>query len=96
MSRISADDVKKLAALSGLTVTDDEVRALTGELEAILGYVKQLDDIDTSEAQPTYQVTGLKNVMRSDELIDYGVSRDALLATVPARDGGSIKVRKVL
>lgn len=96
MSKISADDVKKLAALSGLLITDDEIGPLSKELEAILGYVEQLDSIDTVDVEPTYQVTGLKNVMRSDELINYGVDQAGLLANAPATEQSSIKVRKVL
>lgn len=96
MTNISADDVKKLAALSGLTVTDEEVDALSSELEAILGYVKQLDAIDTTDTQPTYQVTGLTNVMRADSLINYEVTQQSLLANAPATMDGSIKVKKVL
>ena len=82
--------------LSGLTVKDDEVAALAKELEAILGYVAQLDAVDTTGVEPTYQVTGLSNVMRQDELIDYGVSQDELLANAPDKLHGSIKVKKVL
>jgi aspartyl-tRNA(Asn)/glutamyl-tRNA(Gln) amidotransferase subunit C len=96
MSAITADDVKKLASLSGLTIKDDEVDALARELQALLGYVEQLDTVNVEGVEPTYQVTGLKNVTRSDELIDYGVSQKALLSNTPAQDGGSIKVKKVL
>lgn len=96
MSKISAADVKKLATLSGLTVTDDEVASLAGEIEAIIGYVEQLDAIDTTGVEPTYQVTGLKNVTREDVLIDYGVSRADLLGNAPDSTEDSIKVPKVI
>lgn len=96
MTKVSADDVKKLAMLSGLTVTDDETVTLARNIEEIIGYVEQLDALDTAGKQPTYQVTGLSNVTRSDELIDYGVSRDELLKNAPDSENGSIKVRKVL
>lgn len=96
MSKISADDVKKLARLSALSVTDEEVDSLRSELESILSYVEQLDAVDTTGLEPTYQVTGLVNVTREDREIEYGVNQDALLKNAPAKQDGQIKVRRVL
>lgn len=96
MSSISIDDVKKLAVLSALTVTDDEATALLAQLNEILGFVEQLNEVDTTGVEPTYQVTGLENVMRDDELIDYGLSREQLLRNAPDQQGGHIKVKRVL
>lgn len=96
MSAISIDDVKKLADLSALTVTDDEAAALLEQLNRILGFVEQLNDVDTSGLEPTYQVTGLENVMRDDVVIDYRLDRSALLKNAPDQQDGQIKVRRVL
>lgn len=96
MATISLDDVKYVAALSKIAVTDDEAQKLQRELDAILGYVKQLDSVNTEGYGPTYQVTALKNVMREDELIDYGVSQAELLKNAPAQQDNHIKVPKVL
>lgn len=96
MSKISADDVKKLARLSALSVTDEEVNNLRGELESILTYVEQLDEVDTTGLEPTYQVTGLVNVTREDREIEYGVNQEALLKNAPEHQDGQIKVRRVL
>lgn len=96
MSSISIDDVKKLAVLSALTVTDDEATALLTQLNEILGFVEQLNEVDTTGLEPTYQVTGLENVMREDEIIDYGLSRDDLLKNAPDQQDGHIKVKRVL
>lgn len=96
MSTISISDIKKLATLSAIKMTDEECETMKDQLEAILGYVKQLDDIDTTGLEPTYQVTGLSNVMRDDEIIDYGITREQLLANAPAEQDGQIKVRRVL
>lgn len=96
MSTISISDIKKLATLSAIKMTDEECETMKDQLEAILGYVKQLDDIDTAGLEPTYQVTGLSNVMRDDEIIDYGITREQLLANAPAEQDGQIKVRRVL
>ena len=45
-------------------------------IEKIINYINQLDELDTDGVEPTYQVTGLQNVWRDDEIIDSSVSRD--------------------
>lgn len=96
MSTISFDDVKYVATLSKIGVTDDEVKKLQQELDAILGHIKQLNELDTSGVEPTYQVTGLKNVMRDDTIINYDVSSEELLQNAPSQQQNQIKVPKVL
>ena len=96
MTKITPDDVKYVAALAKIAVTHDEAAKLTKELDAILGYVQQLDAVDTTGLQPTYQVTGLTNVMRPDELVDYGTTREDLLKNAPRARDGYIEVPKVL
>lgn len=96
MTTISLDDVKKLAALSALSMTDEEALRLQAELQNILGFVEQLNQVDTKGVSPTYQVTGLENVWRDDEIIDYKLDRDALLKNAPASQDGQIKVKRVL
>ncbi|HVI69836.1 MAG TPA: Asp-tRNA(Asn)/Glu-tRNA(Gln) amidotransferase subunit GatC [Magnetospirillaceae bacterium] len=96
MTTISTDDVKYVAALAKIAITDDEAAKFTKELDAILGYVQQLDAVDTTGLQPTYQVTGLTNVTRKDEIINYGTSREDLLKNAPRTHDGYIEVPKVL
>jgi aspartyl-tRNA(Asn)/glutamyl-tRNA(Gln) amidotransferase subunit C len=96
MSSITTDDVKYVAALAKIAVSDDEATKFTKELAAILGYVEQLDAVDTTGLQPTYQVTGLTNVTRKDEVIDYGTTQKDLLKNVPRSRDGYIEVPKVL
>ncbi|MEO5690862.1 MAG: Asp-tRNA(Asn)/Glu-tRNA(Gln) amidotransferase subunit GatC [Candidatus Saccharimonadales bacterium] len=96
MSSISIDDVKRLAQLSALTISDDEAESLRRQLGDILGYVEQLDQVDTTGLEPTYQVGGLENVMREDTVHDYGVDQEALLKNAPEVENGQIKVKKVL
>ena len=54
-----------------------------------------LDELDTSSVEPTFQVTGLQNVMR-DDVIEPQLPRESLLALAPDQLGGQIKVPKVL
>lgn len=96
MARISKDDVVHLSHLSNLSLTDDEVESLQGDLENILNYISNLSGINTDGVEPTYQVGGLENINRPDEVIDYGVSREQLLATAPEQANDQIKVPKVI
>lgn len=95
-SKVTIEDVKKLARLSALQLTDEEAKSLQTDLEEIIGFVEQLDAVDTTGIEPTYQVTGLRNVSRKDEVIDYGVSQAELLKNAPASQDAQIKVRRVL
>lgn len=96
MAKLSHSDVLKLARLARLHLSDEEVSLFQTEISAILGYVEQLQNADLEGVEPTYQVTGLKDVMRPDEIKDYGVTPEALLKNAPATEKGHIKVKRVL
>ncbi len=96
MTTISINDVHHLAQLSSLQLDDNEAESLRSDLEGILGYIEQLSELDTTGVEPTYQVTDLQNVWREDQVDDYGLGREALLALAPAADDNQIKVPKVL
>ena len=96
MSAITTDDVRHLAQLSNLQLSDSEVENLRGDLENIVGYIAQLSELDTSGEEPTYQVTGLQNVWRDDTVQAGSVTSEQLLALAPERVEHSVKVPKVL
>jgi len=96
MTHISRDEVQKLAQLSSLQLADAELDALTVDIENILGYVRQLGELDTTGVEPTYQVTDLENVWRDDQVIDYGVTREQLLGLAAEAKDNQVKVPKVL
>ncbi len=96
MSKLSRDDVLKLAKLSRLRLSDEEVERFRTELSSILEYVEVLDKADTAGLEPTYQVTGLKNVMRTDSTRDYGYKTEDLLKGAPDKQAGQFKVKRVL
>ncbi len=96
MAKLTREDVLKLAALSRLRLTEEEVERLRGELSEILSYVEMLDDVDVQNLEPTYQVTGLKNVMRDDETQEYGYRLDELLKNAPSIEDNQFKVKRVL
>jgi aspartyl-tRNA(Asn)/glutamyl-tRNA(Gln) amidotransferase subunit C len=96
MADLTREDVLKLARLARLQLTDDEVAEYQKELAEILHYVEQLNDIDISGLEPTSQVTGLTNVMRSDVIVDYGYDPLDLLKNVPAVENNQIKVKRMI
>lgn len=96
MTTISRDDIIKLAVLGNLKLSDSEIDTLQTDLHAILGYVQQLDELDTTGVTPAYQVSGLTNVFRNDEVNAGTVSRETLLALAPSSQQNQIRVPKVL
>ncbi len=96
MSKLSREDILKLARLARLRLSDDEVDQFTQEITSILQYVEQLSELDLNDVQPTLQVTGLSNVMRADEEINYGASPADLLQNAPEIEGDLIKVKRMI
>ncbi len=96
MTQISRDDVLHLAQLSSLQLDESEIDGLQTDISNILGYVQQLNKLDTANVEPTYQVTGLSSVWRDDKIINYGITREELLARSPEVVDFQIKVPKVL
>lgn len=96
MADLTRDDVLKLARLARLTITDEEVEKYRSELSEILKYVEHLQTADVEGLEPTSQVTGLKNVMREDEIVDYGVSPDDLLRVAPDKVDRHVKVKRMI
>lgn len=95
MTIISTSDIQHLASLSSLALADDEVDGLRQDLENIIGYIEQLGELDTSGVEPTYQVTGLENVWREDE-VQPGISAEKLLELAPEKQNNQVKVPQVL
>ncbi len=96
MAKLTREDVLNLARLSRLHLTDDEVVRFQKEIEAILGYVEQLQSVDLDNLEPTSQVTGLVNVTRADVEKDYGATPSDLLKNAPATQDAHIKVKRML
>ena len=96
MAEITRDDVLKLARLSKIKLADGEVDKFVVELGEIVKYVEQINSVDNEGLEPTDQVTGLKNIMRLDEVHDYQQTTDELLKNAPDREKNLIKVKRVL
>lgn len=94
--KLTRDDVLKLAQLARLDLSEEEVEEFSHELSEILQYVEQLGSVDVAGLKPTNQVTGLTNVMRGDEIRDYGYKPADLLKNVPSVQDNQIKVKRMI
>lgn len=89
--------VKHIAHLARLKLSDEEVKKFTTQLISILDWVSMLDEVDTTNVVPTSQITGLKNVLREDKIVPSTVSREELLGcTELPIENKQIKVKPVL
>lgn len=96
MADLTREDVLKLARLARLKLSEDEIAQYQKELAEILQYVEMLGDIDVTGLEPTSQVTGLTNVTRKDETVNYGYAALDLLKNVPGVDKNQIKVKRMI
>ena len=95
MSRISADDVRKVAKLARLNLPDDKIATYTDQLESILGYVSQLEQVDTTGVPETTRAVEVTNVTRQDG-VDPTPVREEILNQAPQREGDFFRVPKIL
>lgn len=80
---LDRDTVKTIAFLARVRVADDQLEPLAGELSAILGWIEQLAEVDTSAVEPmTSVVAAMRAPQRADGVTD-GRQRDAVLANAP-------------
>jgi aspartyl-tRNA(Asn)/glutamyl-tRNA(Gln) amidotransferase subunit C len=96
MSAISDEEVLNLAKLSGLELSEKELPEFKEYLETVLEYVDKLQALDLSDYEPTYQVTGLTNVFREDEVEEPKISRDELVKNIKTFKDGYIEVPRII
>lgn len=88
-------DVRKIAKLARLRLSDEEIARYGGQLAKILESMAELAALDTKDVPPTTSVLGAVNVLREDEPRPFE-ARERLLENAPDRDGPYFKVRKVI
>lgn len=93
---IKREDILHLANLSEFSLTENEISSLGKDLQNIIKYISQLDELDTSSVEPTYQVFEMENVWRDDEIKEQDANREQLLALTKEEKDNQIKVPKVL
>ena len=93
---IKREDILHLADLSDFSLPEKEIENLGKDLQGIIKYISQLDELDTENIEPTYQVFEMENVWREDEILEQDALREELLALTKEEINHQIKVPKVL
>jgi aspartyl-tRNA(Asn)/glutamyl-tRNA(Gln) amidotransferase subunit C len=92
---LTRNEVEKVALLSRLRLTDEELDTMTTQLGHVLGYIRHLESLDTTDVEPLAHSIDLHNVMADDE-ISASLPREAALAAAPKRDDECFLVPAVL
>jgi aspartyl-tRNA(Asn)/glutamyl-tRNA(Gln) amidotransferase subunit C len=93
--RIDEAQVRKVAKLARLDLTDAEVAEFAGQLSAILDYVARMNELDTEGVEPLAHCLPISNVFRED-IVKESLGTEKTLANAPQRDGSFFKVPKIL
>lgn len=94
---VTADDVKKLAELSRLALTEAEVQQLGGEIESILAYVAEIQKLPLPEGVTASPHLDIMNVMRDDaHPHEGGAHSKEIVDQFPDKDGEYLRVKKIL
>ena len=92
---VSIDAVKRVARLARIAVDDEDAERISGELNAILGFVEQLNEVDVSGVEPMTSVIPIEMRKRQDEVTDGAKAAD-IVANAPATEENFFLVPKVV
>ena len=92
---ITREEVRHVARLARLALTDEELEPMREQLDAILAYIDKLRELDVEGVEPTAHAVPLVNVMRDDELAP-SLSQEAALANAPDRAGELFRVPRII
>jgi aspartyl-tRNA(Asn)/glutamyl-tRNA(Gln) amidotransferase subunit C len=91
---ITVDDVKHVAKLARLSLTEDECTQFTAQLDKIIGYFDELNQVDTSGIEPMSHPIPVGNVLREDKIVK-SPSREALMEGAPVKEGSFFRVPRI-
>ena len=92
---IDREEVKKVANLARLNITEDEEVAFTTQLNSILEYFDQLSELDTTDVEPTTRAIETSNITRTDTLTPFS-AKEVLLKAAPEQQGEFFRVPKII
>lgn len=92
---IDLKEVERIAALAKLGFSGEEKQKLTTQLAQIVAYIEKLNELDTSDVEPTSHVLEINNVFRQDE-VESWITQEEALQNAPARKNGYFSVPKVI
>jgi aspartyl-tRNA(Asn)/glutamyl-tRNA(Gln) amidotransferase subunit C len=92
---VDSDTVRRIAHLARIRLEDDRIEPMREELNTILAFVEQLDEVDTQNVEPMTSVVATKMRLRPDIVTDGGISED-VIANAPASEDGFFMVPRVV
>ena len=95
MARVTRDEVKHIANLARLQITEDETTEMQESLESILNFANQIDEANTEDVESTYHVLDLQNVLREDKAQE-GIPQELALKNAKETEDGQFKVPSVM
>ena len=93
MKKVTAEQIKHVAELARLKLTDEEIESLG--MEAVIEFANKLSELDADQIAPTNHVSDIYNVFREDEIVP-SYDRDDILKNAPAKARGCVLVPKVV
>ncbi|WP_419743806.1 Asp-tRNA(Asn)/Glu-tRNA(Gln) amidotransferase subunit GatC [Macrococcoides bohemicum] len=95
MSKVTNEQVKHVAHLARLEITEEEAAKFSSQLEAILNFADQLEEVDTENVEPTFHVLELQNVLRED-VAEKSLTQEEILRNARSTESGQFKVPSIL
>ena len=93
--KVTEKDIKTVASLSRLRISEDETAGVMGQLDKFLTYVENLQSIDTEKIEPTTYALPMQNVFRAD-VVKPSLDRELAISNAPLAEDGYFKVPRVL
>jgi len=93
--KITRDEVAKVATLARLALSDTELETVTRQMDAVLGYVDKLNELNTDGILPTAHAVPMANAFRADE-VRPSLTVESALSNAPDRREGTFRVPKVI
>jgi len=95
MTRITPEDVRKVSKLARLDIPDESIKIYSDQLEKIIDYIAQLEEIDTNNIPPTTRAVEVVNVFRED-VVNVSDVREDILKLAPQKEGEFYRVPRIL
>lgn len=95
MAKLTKEEVKHVANLARLAITEEEAEKFAEQLGKITDFAEQLNELDTTKVEPTTHVLPLVNVMREDVAVK-GLDREVMMLNVKEQEDGQVKVPAIM
>ena len=95
MANISKEEVKHIADLASINLSEKEIEKYTKDMEEILGLAKMINEVNTDGLNETIAANEMANVFRKDEVVNFE-DKELLLKNAPSQDEGMFRIPKVI